>query len=169
LLTKDGRLQRATPQEYRDELTKQLIASVPTIADFRTRWLDPIQREQMLKELRDKNLLAEVVSEGADMDAFDEFDILAAFAYGITPLTRAERAAKFGETGPDWLIRLPQPTAKVIRAIVRQFERAGTSALEATELWRTPEIQELKGINALRQGGQPANLLRQTKETLFAG
>ncbi len=168
LLAKDGRLQRVTPQEYRDELTKQLIAAVPTLADFRVRWLDPVQRDQMLQELRDKNLLPEVVSEGADMEAFDEFDILAALAYGVQPMTRAERAAKFGDTGPDWLVQLPQPTAKVIRAIVRQFERAGTSALEATELWRTPEIQELKGLDALKQGGQPADLLRKTKETLFA-
>ncbi len=49
LLTRDGRLQRVTPQEYLEELTKQLIASVPTLADFRTRWLDPQKREQMLK------------------------------------------------------------------------------------------------------------------------
>jgi type I restriction enzyme R subunit len=168
LLTRDGRLQRVTPQEYRDELTKQLIASVPTLAGFRARWLNPPQREQMLKELRDKNLLPEVVSEGANMEAFDEFDILAALAYGVTPMTRAERAAKFGDTGPDWLIQLPQPSAKVILAIVRQFERAGTTALEATELWRTPEIRDLKGLDALKQGGQPAELLRKTKETLFA-
>ena len=129
LLTRDGRLQRVTPQEYRDELTKQLIASVPTLADFRARWLDPPRREQMLKELRDRNLLPEVVSEGADMEAFDEFDILAALAYGLQPMTRAQRAAKFGDTGPAWLIPLPQPTAKVIRKIVKQFEKAGTGAL----------------------------------------
>ena len=53
LLTKDGRLQRVTPLEYRDELAKQLIAAVPTLADFRAKWLDPVQRAQMMKELRD--------------------------------------------------------------------------------------------------------------------
>jgi type I restriction enzyme R subunit len=159
-------LQRVTPQEYRDELTKQLIASVPTLADFRARWLDPVQREQMLKELRDRNLLPEVVSEGADMEAFDEFDILAALAYGVQPMTRAQRAAKFGDTGPTWLTQLPQPTAKVIRKIVKQFEKAGTGALETGQLWST--IGEPNALAALRQGGQPADLLRMTKETLFA-
>jgi type I restriction enzyme R subunit len=166
LLTRDGRLQRVTPQEYRDELTKQLIASVPTLADFRARWLDPPRREQMLKELRDRNLLPEVVSEGADMEAFDEFDILAALAYGVQPMTRAQRAAKFGDTGPAWLTQLPQPTAKVIRKIVKQFEKAGTGALETGQLWST--IGEPNALATLRQGGQPADLLRMTKETLFA-
>jgi len=159
-------LQRVTPQEYRDELTRQLIAAVPTLADFRASWLNPVLREQMLKELRDKNLLPEIVSEGAGMEAFDEFDILAALAYGVTPMTRAERAAKFDDTGPAWLIQLPQPTAKVIRKIVAQFEKAGTDALETGQLWST--IEEPNALETLRQGGQPAELLRKTKETLFA-
>lgn len=168
LLTKDGRLQRVTPQEYRDELVKQLVAAVPTLAGFRAKWLDPVQRGQMMKELRDQNLLPEIVSEGAEMEAFDEFDILAALAYSVKPQTRAERAAQFGDGGPDWLIQLPQPSAKVIRAIVKQFERAGTAALEAKDLWRTPEIRELKGLQALKQGGPPDELICRTKETLFA-
>jgi type I restriction enzyme R subunit len=166
LLTRDGHLQRVTPQEYQAELTKQLIAAVPTLADFRTRWLDPLQRGQMLKELRDQNLLPEIVSEGAGMEAFDEFDILAALAYGVQPMTRAQRAAKFGDTGPAWLIQLPQPTAKVIRKTVKQFEEAGTGALETGQLWST--IGEPNALATLREGGQPAELLRLTKETLFA-
>ena len=32
---------------------------------------------------------------------------------------------------------MPQPSAKVIRAIVKQFEKAGTAALEAKEIWKT--------------------------------
>ena len=166
LLAKDGRLQRVTPQEYREELTKQLIAAVPTLADFRERWLHPDQREEMLKQLRDQNLLPELLAEGAEMEAFDEFDILAALTYGLKPMTRAERATRFGETGPAWLIQLPQPTAKVIRKIVQQFEKAGTGALETGQLWKT--IDEPKALEALRQGGQPAELLRLTKQTLFA-
>jgi type I restriction enzyme R subunit len=167
LLTRDGRLQRVTPQEYRDELVKQLLAAVPTLADFRKKWLNLVERQHMMKQLRDQNLLPEVLSEGADMEAFDEFDVLAAFAYGVKPLTRADRAAQFGDGGPDWLIRLPQPSAKVIRAIVKQFERAGTAALEATDLWQTPEIRALKGLQTLKQGGPPDELIRRTKETLF--
>lgn len=100
------------------------------------------------------------------MEAFDEFDILAALAYGVPPLTRAQRAAKFGATGPAWLIQLPQPTVKVIRKIIKQFEQAGTGALETGQLWNT--IGEPDALATLRQGGEPAELLRLTKETLFA-
>ena len=64
-------------------------------------------------------------------------------------------------------MRLPQPSVKVIRAIVRQFEKAGTDGLEARELWETPEIKQLRGLAALSEGGNPAELMRKTKETLF--
>jgi type I restriction enzyme R subunit len=134
LLTKDGRLQRVTPQEYRAELVKQLTESVPTLADFRAKWLDPAQRGALLKQLRDQQLLPKLVQEAAHMEAFDEFDILAAFAYGLAPMTRAQRAAQFADGKPEWLVQLPQPSAKVIRAIVKQFEKAGTAALESNEL-----------------------------------
>jgi hypothetical protein len=141
---------------------------VPTLTEFRTRWLDPAQRHELLEQLAAQNLLPEILRDAAKMDAYDEFDVLAALAYRVPPLTREQRAARFGDTGPDWLVKMPPLPAKVIRAIVRQFERAGTGALEAKELWQTPEIRELKGLDTLKQGGTPGELLRKTKETLFA-
>src|SRR5204862_871577 len=88
-------------------------------------------------------------------EEYDLFDILAALAYGIAPRTRHVRAGQF-DGGSDWLIRLPQPATKVIRAIVKQFENAGTDALEAKELWHIPEIKKLRGLDALREGGEPS-------------
>ena len=165
LLMRDGRLQRVTPLEYRDELVKQLTESVPTLADFRAKWLDPAQRGALLKQLRDQQLLPELVQEGAHMEAYDEFDILAAFAYGLAPMTRAKRAAQFADGKPVWLVQLPQPSAKVIRAIVKQFEKAGTAALESNELWQTLGVPN--ALRELKQGGSANELLRKTKETLF--
>ena len=167
LLSVDGKVTRVTQEQYRQRLIEELTQLVPTLNDFRQRWLVPGERQEMLKQLRDKGLVPETVC-AAELQTYDEFDVLAALAYGIQPLTRQQRAARFGDGAPDWLIQLPQPSAKVIRAIVRQFEQSGTAALEAQDLWRTPEMRELKGLEALRQGGQPADLLRKTKETLFA-
>ncbi len=165
LLTRDGRLQRVTPEEYLQELVKQLTENVPTLADFRAKWLDPAQRSALLKQLRDQQLLPELVQEAAQMEDYDEFDILAAFAYGITPMTRTQRAAQFADDKPDWLVQLPQPSAKVIRAIAKQFEKAGTAALESNELWQTLGVPN--ALRELKRGGSASTLLRKTKETLF--
>ena len=145
---------------------KQLTGSVPTLADFRAKWLDPAQRGALMKQLRDQQLLPELVQEAAQMEVFDEFDILAAFAYGVAPMTRAQRAAQFADGNPEWLVQLPQPPVKVIRAIVKQFEKAGTAALESNELWQTLGVPN--ALRELKQGGAPNELLRKTKEMLFA-
>jgi type I restriction enzyme R subunit len=168
IMNVDGRLARVTPQEYRARLVQELTASVPSLADFRARWLQHDSRVAMLAELADRQLLPEELREAANMDAYDLFDVIAAVAYGITPRTRSDRAARFTDDSPDWIIHLPPPSVKVLRAIVRQFERAGTEGLETNELWQTSEIRELNGLKALRQGGDPAELMHKLKETIFA-
>ena len=171
LLGVDGKMRRVTPQEYQQRLIAELTALVPSLAEFRDKWLDASQRKELMQQLAQQGLLPEKLRDAAKIDnrnaeEYDLFDILAALAYGIAPRTRQTRANQF-DGGPDWLIPLPQPTAKVIRAIARQFENAGTDALEAKELWETPEIKQLRGLAALREGGKPADLMRRTKETLF--
>jgi type I restriction enzyme R subunit len=164
----DGRTTRVTPDQYRARLVKELTATVPSLADFRKRWLRYPDRADMLAELTALGLLPEELRAAANMAEYDLFDVLAALAYGVAPLTRAQRAAKFNEAGPAWLLGLPARSAQVLRAIVHQFERAGTEALETGELWNTAEIRELHGLRALREGGDPAVLLRKLKETIFA-
>jgi len=171
LLGIDGKMQRVTPQEYQQRLIADLRQLVPSLAKFREKWLDPAQRGELMQQLAQQGLLPEKLRDAAkidnhDAEEYDLFDILSALAYGIAPRTRHSRAEQF-DGGPEWLIRLPQPAAKVIRAIVKQFENAGTDALEARELWETPEIKKLRGLAALRAGGEPSELMRKTKETLF--
>ena len=170
LMNRNGQTVRVTPEEYRQRLVEELIATVPTLNDFRERWLVPEQRRELMEQLAAQGLIPENLRAAAHMDDYDLFDVLTAVTYGVKPRTRAERAAQLGRdpaTGPDWLVKLPQPSAKVIRAIARQFEKAGTEALETQELWNAGEVKAAQGLAALRQGGNPAELLRKTKEALF--
>jgi type I restriction enzyme R subunit len=164
----DGRLMRVTAQHYQARLVKELIGLVPSLAAFRDCWLHPARRAELMDQLRAQDLLPEKLRESADMDAYDLFDVIAAAAYGIEPMTRADRVARFGPPGPAWLADLPAPTERVIQAVARQFEKAGTEALETNELWNVDEVKREKAIAALRQGGDPAELMQKTKEEIFA-
>lgn len=168
LLDVNGRVARVTPEQYRARLVQELIALVPSLADFRERWLDATQRLDLMKLLEVQGLLPEKLREAASMDEYDLFDVIAMVAYGVEPLTRSERAARFDGTVPDWFSVLPVPATNVLRAVVRQFEKAGTEALETSELWQVAEVKRAKGLAALKPAGNPAELLRKTKETLFA-
>ncbi|HMF12876.1 MAG TPA: type I restriction-modification enzyme R subunit C-terminal domain-containing protein [Gemmataceae bacterium] len=164
----DGRLARVTAQQYQARLVQELIALVPSLAAFRGCWLQPARRAELMEQLGAQNLLPERLREASDMDDYDLFDVIASAAYGVEPMTRAERVARFGPPGPAWLADLPEPAGRVIRAVARQFEKAGTEALETLELWNVDEVKREKGIAALRQGGDAAELMRKTKEEIFA-
>jgi type I restriction enzyme R subunit len=168
LLDVDGRQVRVTARQYQERLVQELTTLLPSLATFREAWLDAQRRKELMQQLQGQGLLPEKLREATDMDAFDLFDVIAAVAYGIEPLTRAERVARFGEPGPAWLARLPEPTGRVIRAVARQFERAGTEALETGELWNVDEVRAARGIAALREGGEPSELMKKTKEEIFA-
>ncbi|HEV2452687.1 MAG TPA: DEAD/DEAH box helicase family protein [Verrucomicrobiae bacterium] len=169
VMNRNGQTVRVTPEEYRQRLIDELLATVPTLANFRERWIDPEQRRELMEQLAAQGLVPENLRANEHMDDYDLFDVIAAVAYRVKPKTRAERAARLdGASGPDWLIRLPQPAANVIRAIARQFERAGTDALESQELWNSGEVHAARGLTALKQGGEPNALLRKTKELIFA-
>ena len=168
VMNRNGQTVRATPEEYRQRLVEELLATVPTLAGFRERWLDPEQRHELMAQLAAQGLLPENLRTAAHMDDYDLFDVLAAVTYGVKPKTRAQRAAQLDNLATGWLLQLPPPAAKVIRAIARQFERAGTDALETDQLWNAGEVRAARGLAALKLGGEPVVLLRRTKEAIFA-
>ena len=68
LLGIDGKMTRVTPQEYQQRLIDQLIALVPSLADFRAQWLDATQRRALLDQLARQGLLPEKLREAAQID-----------------------------------------------------------------------------------------------------
>jgi type I restriction enzyme, R subunit len=48
LMNRSGQTVRVTPEEYRQRLLEELLATVPTLKDFRERWLDPERRHELM-------------------------------------------------------------------------------------------------------------------------
>ena len=63
---------------------------------------------------------------------------------------------------------MPNEAATLVRAIASQFGRAGTDGLENPQVFQTPEVIRAGGLAALRTFGKPAEVLRETKERMFA-
>jgi type I restriction enzyme R subunit len=53
-------------------------------------------------------------------------------------------------------------------ALTQQFARGGTEELETREVLQTPAVARVGGLAALKKVGEPAQVLRQTRERLFA-
>jgi type I restriction enzyme R subunit len=164
----DGAAMPVTVEEYKQRLAEKLVAQAPTLEAFRARWVTPEERRALLAALPDAGRSAALVRSLEDMEACDLYDVLADLGYGMMPRTRSERADAFAYKQAAWLDEQPAKAGATVRALVAQFARAGTEGLENPQVFQTPEVARAGGLAALRVLGKPAEVLRETKERLFA-
>jgi type I restriction enzyme R subunit len=164
----DGKAKPVTVEEYKQKLAEQLVQEAPSIEDFRTRWVAPSERRDLLGRMPDAGRSVLLVQELEDMKQYDLYDVLAELGYGLSPRTRAERADAFTYKNDSWLSGLPPATAATLKAMASQFARAGTDGLENPHIFKIPEVVGAGGLAALKMLGKPAEILRETKERMFA-
>jgi type I restriction enzyme, R subunit len=166
--TVDGRLGMVPLEDYQRGMSKKLVEECPTLHDFRQRWIDPPGRRELLDTLVNAGYSPQVVRLLEDMGDYDLFDVLAELGYGLAPRTRTDRAMAFRYKQEEWLGRLPPPTRAAVLAVADQFGKGGTDDLENIYIFQTPEVKKAGGVAALAQGGDPAKVILETKERIFA-
>lgn len=164
----DGRAMPVTVEDYKERLAAQVVQQAPTLDQFRRVWIDPRRRRSLIAHLPEAGRSAELIRQLEDMTAYDLYDVLAELAYGMNPRTRSERANAFAYKHTAWLDTLPPAAAATIEALAGQFAREGTEGLENPQVFRTPEVMQAGGLDALKGLGKPADVLRDTKERMFA-
>ncbi|MEO0020367.1 MAG: hypothetical protein ABIK47_07010, partial [candidate division WOR-3 bacterium] len=90
---------------------------------------------------------------------------LAEIAYGMAPKTMQERVEALEYKHQEWLNQLPNRVRETLLAIARQFASGGTDELENPHIF---EIIKKGGIQALREIGEPREIITETKRRLFA-
>lgn len=164
----DGKAMPIPLEEYKARLAARLIQEAPTLAAFRQSWIDPQTRQALLDALVNAGTSPNVIRMVDDRQDYDLFDVLAELGWGMRPRTRRDRTLAFTYKHEDWINALPEQTAAAIRAIAGQFERGGTEGLENKEIFHTPEVSKAGGLAALQLGGNPRELLLETKVRMFA-
>ena len=167
-MTIDGRLGMVPLEDYQRGMSTKLVEECATLHDFRQRWIDPPGRRELLDALVNAGYSPQVVRLLEDMNDYDLFDVLAELGYGLAPRTRTDRALAFRYKQEDWLDRLPPTTRAAVLAVADQFAKGGTDDLENVYIFQTPEVKKAGGIAALAQGGDPAKVILETKERIFA-
>lgn len=164
----DGRAMPVTVEEYKEKLAARLVSEASRLEDFRSYWINPARRRELLNHLPDGGRSALLLRELEDMGDYDLYDVLAELGYGMAPRTRDERADAFGYKNMDWLRQMPKDTSATIRAIAAQFKIGGTDGLESSYIFQVPDVQHAGGLSALRAYATPSEILEQTKERMFA-
>ena len=163
----DGKAMPVTVEEYKEQLAARLVQEAPTLDMFRTRWVCPPERKEMLDHLPDAGRSPLLVRQLEGMSDFDLYDVLAELGYGLAPKRRYERAEAFTYKHSSWLASVSPAAAATIKALAAQFARTGTEGLENPQIFQTPDVIRAGGLAALRAVGNPADVLRETKERMF--
>src|SRR5579883_3460469 len=168
LTSEDGKTIALTVEDYKERLAAKLIEEAPDLQAFRTRWVNPAQRRELMNHLADAGRSPRVVRELEGHGEFDLYDVLAELGYGLEPKSRQQRADSFTYKNRRWLSSIPDPAATAVLALAGQFAHAGTEELENSTIFQTPAVKQAGGIGALKALGSPAEVLRETKLRLFA-
>lgn len=163
-----GQAVLVTLEEYKQRLAAKLVEDIPALDAFRTAWIDPSVRQQMMGRLPDSGRAPLIVRDLSDMGEFDLYDVLAEVAYGQAPKTRVTRAEAFEYKNQGWLSGMPQAAANALRAIASQFALGGTDNLENPQIFSTPAVAGAGGLAALQEYGPPAQAVAETKRRMFA-
>jgi len=164
----DGRLGMVPLEDFKRQMAAILVEAAPTLQDFRDRWVDPPTRREMLDSLVSAGYPPQVVRLIDDMNDYDLYDVIAGVGYGLDPKTKEDRALAFRYKQNDWLSRLPEKTRAAVLAVADQFKHGGTDDLENKYIFETPEVKQAGGVAALKEGGDPADIIRETKARIFA-
>lgn len=164
----DGKVQRVTIEEYKAGIAKNIVNDIHNLSEFRELWVDPSSRRALINNLLYSGYSPEIIRQVECMTDFDLYDVLVDIAYGVEPKTREERAFSFSYKQKNWLSNFPAQTQTVIIAIANQFAKEGTEAFENNFIFDTKEVKLAGGIKALKQGGNAAELIKETKIRLFA-
>jgi type I restriction enzyme R subunit len=164
----DGKATPVPVEDYKAGLAARLVQEVQTLADFRSRWIDPPSRRELIDTLVTSGYSPTVVMMVDDRQDYDLYDVLGELGWGMNPRTRQDRSRAFTYKNEEWLNKLSERAAATIRAIAGQFERGGTESLENQQIFQTPEVKMAGGLAALQAAGNPRELLMETKTRMFA-
>ncbi|CAN5565901.1 hypothetical protein BH11ARM2_BH11ARM2_13730 [soil metagenome] len=165
LLGLDGR--RESLAEVQHRLAERIRAEAGELDSLRTVWIEPKARRELVASLSGDPNLPYAVRHLREMDPYDLFDLFAEMAYAASPLDRVGRRDAFLSHHGDWITDLPASTGAAVTAIAGQFGAGGTEALESRALFQTPDLVRAGGVTALREGGDPQAMMRETKRRLF--
>lgn len=164
----DGRAMPVSVEEYKARLAAKLVEEAKTIDEFRSRWIAPVSRDELIKRLVSSGYSPNVLRVVEDMNDYDIFDVLADAGYGVAPRTRAERVDAFAYKHEAWLMGMPPAASGTIKAIASQFQEDGTNGLENNLIFSTPAVKKAGGLAALKMVGNPADVLKETKTRMFS-
>lgn len=168
VIEKDGKLTMVTVEEYKEHIAEHLLKEINTFDNLRHRWLNPIERKELLDTLPNGCRGVKLLQEILNLKEYDLYDILADIGFGANLKSRKDRVESLLYKHDKWLSSLPKESRDTLLALAKQFEKGGTEELENPYVFNAPNVVKAGGLEALKILGNPKDIIDETKRRLFA-
>lgn len=113
-----------------------------TYAMFKKYWDDASMKENIIKELENKDIYLNILEEEVG-DEYDPFDLLVHVAYGKKALTRSQRARHVKQS--SYFEKYSEEAKEVITILLDKYVDYGLDALENLNTLKIPELENKYG------------------------
>ncbi len=124
--------------EYLQRAKQEILALAPTYEDFRTRWIDQPQREQLAAVLAARQVIAEILSLVLVRTDADDYDLFAHAAFDRPIASREERARSTRQTFDT--TPLPSVPSDLIDDLLDKYRLAGVTEIASAEVFSVPPL-----------------------------
>ncbi len=155
-LDPEARLRKGTGQQWAKLVLGDVIR---TPDDLLARWLDPLQRQELLGTLDEQAIPLEQLAVALHLQEADPYDVLRKALFDLPPLTRAERAARLRWEQAAFFERFAANAlaASVLDAILDWYITVPMTALSAASELNVGSTG-LLNLPVIRSLGTPSEL-----------
>ena len=155
-LDPEARLRKGTGQQWAKLVLGDVIR---TPDDLLARWLDPLQRQELLGTLDEQAIPLEQLAVALHLQEADPYDVLRKALFDLPPLTRAERAARLRWEQAAFFERFAANAlaASVLDAILDWYITVPMTALSAASELNVSSTG-LLNLPALKRLGTPMEI-----------
>jgi type I restriction enzyme R subunit len=150
ILGADGKLRTVQFTQYAKE---QLTTMFPTMNDFRSKWNDLQERQQILDQLLNEGISIEQLMDITNQSNIDTFDLICFVAYDLKPLTRAQRADLLKKNKPDFFAHYSSKAKEVLNLILEKYIDYGLNQITPDIISVEPITQHGNTIEILSEFG----------------
>lgn len=127
VLDANGKLRVVSLIKYTQE---QVTTLFPSAEEFKSHWINPQEREQIIEKLAESGISIEHLQEAVDLKEADVFDVLCYVAFNLKPLTRKQRAEYIEKNKQDFFATYSDKAKEILHTILNKYVEFGNNQLQ---------------------------------------
>lgn len=150
ILDTNGKLRTVQFTQYAKE---HITTMFPSMNDFRSKWNDLQERQQILEELENNGISIDQLMEITKQQGVDPFDLLCFVAFDLKPLTRKQRADMLKKNKTDFFAQYSERAKEVLNLILEKYVDYGLNQIRPDIISVEPIAQQGNPIEIVNEFG----------------